>query len=344
MSAWEYRVVCNLHTYMKFLSLFAFNIAAIDASTRGVLNCGLVVCPERSTIIVERFGKYHRMLPPGLHLSWPWPFESMQEIGMREAPYHVSRQPAITRDNVDIVIDGVVYMRIVDPYQAHYAVAEPVESMLILAQTTVRSKIGEMTLDQTFKNRDELNAHVVETLRRVGDDWGIVVTRFEVKDIDPPESIVNAMKAEAEAERRKRATVLESEGYREAQVNKAEGEKTSIVLGSEAEREATVNIAKGNADAARVAAQAAADARVMEAEAEARANAAMGAALQSAEGKAAAQLKLADNYVSAFAGLGQRSSTLLLPANAADVPSMVAQAMAAFGGSRGPHDGEAGGS
>ena len=166
-----------------------------------------------------------------------WPalaFQSMKQIELRETRRSTPKQPAITRDN-DMEIDGVVYLRIIDPYKANYAVSHAVDSCSA-RPTTVRSKIGEMTLDQTFKNREELNTAVVEGLRRVGQEWGIVVTRYEVKDIDPPASIINAMKAEAEAERKKRAMVLESEGYRQAAINKAEGEKTSAVLESEAQR------------------------------------------------------------------------------------------------------------
>lgn len=208
---------------------------AYDGAPRSVLNVGVVTCPQQKVMVVERLGRFSRMLPPGLHFCMPYPINSLRVHDLRERPYHLAKTPAITRDNVDLVLDGVVYLRIVDVYKANYAVANPIEAMLILAQTTVRSKIGEMTLDQTFKNREELNAHVVSELRRVGEEWGIVCTRYEVKDIDPPQEIMRAMKAEAEAERRKRATILESEGFRQAAVNKAEGEKSARVLDSEAE-------------------------------------------------------------------------------------------------------------
>ena len=132
------------------------------------MNVGIVTCPQQSCIIVERFGRYHRMLPPGLHFSMPWPLESMRQHELRERPYEVQRAPAITKDNVDLTIDAVVYLKVVDPYKANYAVDDPVTAMLILAQTTVRSRIGEMTLDQTFKNREELNAHVVAVLAQAG--------------------------------------------------------------------------------------------------------------------------------------------------------------------------------
>eukprot|EP00966_Prymnesium_polylepis_P332268 7387780-Prymnesium_polylepis.1 len=191
--------------------------AAESLSSQGVFNCGVVTCPQQSVIVVEQLGKFHGVLQPGLHVGWPWPIKSMRMIGLRERPFDVQRVPAITRDNVDMFLDAVVYLRIVDPYLASYAVSDPVHAMLILAQTTVRSRIGEMTLDQTFKNREELNAHVVAALDRAGREWGIDCTRFEVRDIEPPESIMQAMKAEAEAERKKRATILESEGIRQAQ-------------------------------------------------------------------------------------------------------------------------------
>ena len=183
---------------------------------------------------MERFGRFSKMLEPGLHFLWPWPINSMKAVPLRERPYEVQRAPAITKDNVDLTIDAVVYLRIVDPYRAMYAIDDPITAMLILAQTTVRSRIGEMTLDQTFKNREELNAHVVSILAAAGDAWGIVCTRYEVKDIDPPKSIIDAMKAEAEAERKKRAIILESEGFRQASSNRAEGEKCAAVRRADA--------------------------------------------------------------------------------------------------------------
>ena len=142
--------------------------AAESLSSQGVFNCGVVTCPQQSVIVVEQLGKFHGVLQPGLHIGWPWPIKSMRMLQLRERPFDVQRVPAITRDNVDMFLDAVVYLRIVDPYLASYAVSDPVHAMLILAQTTVRSRIGEMTLDQTFKNREELNAHVVAALDRAG--------------------------------------------------------------------------------------------------------------------------------------------------------------------------------
>merc|ERR1719263_720306 len=253
-------------------------------------------------------------------------------IELRERPFNVQRLPAITRDNVDLVLDGVVYLRIVDPYKASYAVADPVEAMLILAQTTVRSRIGEMTLDQTFKNREELNSHVVAALDRAGQEWGIDCTRFEVKDIEPPEGIMQAMKAEAEAERKKRAVILESEAFRQAQINRAEGEKAAAVLASEAAAAAKVNVAHGDADAMRAATAAEADKMTVLAKAKAQSVGAVAEALQLVGGEEAAKLALASEYVTAFGQLGGRSSTLVVPADAASVPSVVGQALKAFEG------------
>jgi len=225
-------------------------------------------------------------------------------------------------------------LRVVDPYKANYAVDDPVTAMLILAQTTVRSRIGEMTLDQTFKNREELNAHVVNVLARAGEEWGIVCMRYEVKDIDPPLSIMQAMKAEAEAERKKRAVVLESEGFRQAQINRAEGEKAATVLASEAQRDSAINVANGDADAARSAFQAEAERVVAHARAKAEATVAVAAALEREHGDTAARYALATEYVNAFGQLGGRSSTLVLPADATSVPAMLSQAMAALGATR----------
>ena len=152
-------------------SLLPLVLAYGDGGPRGVLNFGLVTCSQQEVMVVERLGKFSRMLPPGLHLCAPYPIESIRVHSLRERPHHLAKTPAITRDNVDLVLDGVVYLRIVDVYKANYAVADPIEAMLILAQTTVRSKIGEMTLDQTFKNREDLNQHVVSVLAQAGREW-----------------------------------------------------------------------------------------------------------------------------------------------------------------------------
>ena len=139
-------------------------VVAHTGGPHGVMNIGVVTVPQQQVVVVERLGKFHRMLPAGLHLSFPFPIDTMRMHDLKERPYHLAKTPAITRDNVDLIMDGVVYLRITDAYRANYAIADPIEAMIILAQTTVRSKIGEMTLDQTFKNREELNSHVVNSL------------------------------------------------------------------------------------------------------------------------------------------------------------------------------------
>lgn len=303
-------------------------VVALCAAASGVFNVGVVTVPQQSVLVVERFGRYSRLLEPGLHGVWPWPINSLRSVPLRERPYEVQRAPAITKDNVDLTIDAVVYLRIVDPYRACYAVDDPITAMLILAQTTVRSRIGEMTLDETFKNREVLNAHVVSVLAQAGEQWGVVCTRYEVKDIDPPKSIMEAMKAEAEAERRKRAVILESEGFRQAAINRAEGEKASSVLASEAQRDSAINIASGDADAARSAFAAEAERQLEMARAKAAATRAVAEALEHPHSDESMRYALASEYIAAFGQLGGSSSTLVIPADAASVPSVIAQAMA----------------
>ena len=311
-------------------SALYFALVSSTLASTGVFNMGIVTCPQQSCMVVERFGKFNRMLTAGLHFCAPWPFESLRKHELRERPYEVQRAPAITRDNVDLVLDAVVYLRVVDPYKANYAVDDPVTAMLILAQTTVRSRIGEMTLDETFKNRESLNAHVVAVLAEAGREWGVVCTRYEVKDIDPPQSIMNAMKAEAEAERKKRAVILESEGVRQAAINRAEGDKAAAVLASEAQAASTVNVAQGDAGALREAAAAEAERTLAHARAKAAATEAVATALEKNKcADDAARFALASEYVSAFGALGGRSSTLVVPQDAASVGSVVAQALGA---------------
>ena len=247
-------------------------------------------------------------------------------------------QTAITRDNVTLSIDGVLYVKVVEPEKAAYGVEDPHFAITQLAQTTMRSEIGKISLDNTFKERETLNENIVKAINAAAEEWGISCMRYEIRDISPPKAVRAAMELEAEAERRKRALVLDSEGEQEAEVNLARGRKMAAVLASEALMQEKTNIGRGEAAAI---------------EAKATANAAairvLAAAGASQGGQTAMRLRVAEQYVAAFSDIAKEGNTVVVPANAGDAGAMVAQAMGIFkamdgrGGGRGGAGGDGGG-
>ncbi|NWY05143.1 STML2 protein, partial [Nothoprocta ornata] len=222
-------------------------------------------------------------------------------------------------DNVTLQIDGVLYLRVMDPYKASYGVEDPEYAVTQLAQTTMRSELGKLSLDRVFRERESLNASIVDAINQASDCWGIRCLRYEIKDIHVPPRVKESMQMQVEAERRKRATVLESEGTRESAINVAEGQKQAQILASEAQKAEQINKAAGEANAMLVKARAKAEAIQL-----------LAAALAQQHGSAAASLSVAEQYVSAFSQLAKDSNTLLLPASTGDVSNMVAQALGIY--------------
>uniref|UniRef100_G3QL17 Stomatin-like protein 2, mitochondrial n=1 Tax=Gorilla gorilla gorilla TaxID=9595 RepID=G3QL17_GORGO len=306
-------------------------------------------------------GRFHRILEPGLNILIPVLDRIRYVQSLKEIVINVPEQSAVTLDNVTLQIDGVLYLRIMDPYKASYGVEDPEYAVTQLAQTTMRSELGKLSLDKVFRERESLNASIVDAINQAADCWGIRCLRYEIKDIHVPPRVKESMQMQVEAERRKRATVLESEGTRESAINVAEGKKQAQILASEAEKAEQINQAAGQerveaeggvrhgplkigagagslwyfdfmGQASSVPSLAGeASAVLAKAKAKAEAIRILAAALTQHNGDAAASLTVAEQYVSAFSKLAKDSNTILLPSNPGDVTSMVAQAMGVYG-------------
>jgi regulator of protease activity HflC (stomatin/prohibitin superfamily) len=277
---------------------------------------GVRIVPQQSAWVVERLGRYQGTLEPGLNLIIPF-FDKVAYVhSLKEVPLDVPEQVCITKDNTQLGVDGILYYQVTDPRLASYGSSNYVAAITQLAQTTLRSEIGKMELDKTFESRDEINRQIVHSLDEAGRNWGIKVLRYEIKSLTPPESILRAMQQQITAEREKRALIAKSEGERQQEINLADGKKQAAVLESEGEKQAAINRAQGEATAIRVIAEAtAAGVR------------AVGEAIGDKGGLEAANLKVAQQYVEAFANLARTSNTLIIPSNAGDVAGFVATAM-----------------
>jgi len=283
------------------------------------VNMGVMFVPQQEAWLVERMGKFNTILEPGLNFLIPVLDKVKYVQSLKEIAIDIPGQQAISMDNVAINIDGVLYLRVMDPYKASYGIEDPEFAITQLAQTTMRSEIGKISLDMLFKERENLNIQIVRAINAASEAWGIQSMRYEIRDIRLPERIQEAMQMQVEAERKKRAAILESEGIRSAEINVAEGRKQAAILKSEAEKAQLINEAEGQARAVIVAG-----------EARASSLRAVADALGGAQGGDAASLAVAENYVKAFGELAKETNTLLLPANAGDVTGMVTQAMSIY--------------
>jgi len=277
---------------------------------------GVRVVPQQNAWVVERLGKFHTSLTPGLNVIVPFLDRVAYRHSLKEVPLDVPEQVCITRDNTQLAVDGILYYQVTDPQRASYGSSNYIAAISQLAQTTLRSAIGKMELDKTFESRDEVNRQVVTALDEAGVAWGVKVLRYEIKNITPPEAILRAMQAQITAEREKRALIARSEGEKQQEINIAEGEKQSAILKSEGAKQALINKAEGEARSIR-----------MIAEATSAAVEAVGAAIGKAGGRDAANLKVAEQYVNAFANLAKTSNTVIVPASVSDIAGFVTTAM-----------------
>ncbi len=278
-----------------------------------------VVVPQQSAYVVERLGKYSSTLDAGFHILVPFIDVIRYRHILKESAVDIPEQICITRDNVQVHVDGILYMRVLNPERASYGISDYHFALSQLAQTALRSEIGKIELDRTFEARTTINAQVVNELDKASEPWGVKVLRYEIKNITPPKDVLNAMEKQMRAEREKRALILTSEGERDAAINQAEGEKQQVIKASEAKKQQQINEAEGAAAAILAIAQATAEGLRKVAE-----------TIQVPGGQEAVQLRVAEQYIGKFGELAKATNTLILPASVSDVGSMIALAMNAI--------------
>jgi len=277
---------------------------------------GVRVVPQQHAWVVERLGKFHQVLEPGLNVIIPFIDRVAYRHSLKEVPLDVAEQVCITKDNTQLAVDGLIYYQVTDPRLASYGTSDYVTAIVQLAQTTLRSEVGKMELDQSLQSRDVINRSIVAVLDEAGRSWGVKVLRYEVKNLTPPEAILRAMQAQITAEREKRALIAKSEGEKQQEINLAEGEKQAAILTSEGQKQSAINKAQGEATALRVVADATAAAVNVVAE-----------AIGKEGGLQAANLKVAELYIGALGNLAKTNNTMIVPTNLSDVASVVASAM-----------------
>ncbi len=274
-----------------------------------------VVVPQQMAYVIENLGKYSRTLRAGFHILIPFIEKAAYKHSLKEIALDIPEQVCITKDNVQVGVDGVLYMQVLEPERASYGISDYGFAISQLAQTTLRSEIGKIDLDRTFEERASINANVVAELDKASDPWGVKVLRYEIKNINPPTDVLGAMEKQMRAEREKRAVVLTSEGERDAKINEAEGEKQRVIKESEAAKQQQINEAEGQAQAILAVATATAEGLNKVAE-----------VVKQEGGDAAMKLRIAEDYVEQFGNLAKQGNTLVVPANLGDVSSMIALA------------------
>lgn len=318
----------NVETLNSLIIHYGLLIAFIFCVVMFVKS-SIKIIPQERVGIVERLGKFHSALNPGLHILLPFIDRLVVVHDMREVPMVVPEQVCITKDNTQLSIDGVVYFQISDAKLATYGTNNFMAAIVQLSQTTLRSVIGKMELDKTFEERDEINKHVVASVDQASLNWGVKVLRYELKNIQPPQHIINAMQEQITAEREKRAKIARSEGERQEKINYAEGDTMSTIRRSEGDKQSAINQAIGEAEALKTRAQGEAQAILAIAEANAGAIKLIAAAICNEKGELAVNQKLAAQYIEQFGNLAKAGNTIILPQNLSDIAGIVSTALAA---------------
>ena len=297
------------------LALFVFWVVAKTA----------VVVPQQNAYVVERLGRFAGILDAGFHILVPFVDVIRYRHVLKEQAMDIPEQVCITRDNVQVAVDGILYLKVMDPERASYGISNYMFAITQLAQTTLRSEVGKIELDRTFEERSNINIQVVTEVDKASESWGVKVLRYEIKNITPPADIIAAMEKQMRAEREKRAVILQSEGERDAAVNNAEGQKQQVIKASEAKKQQQINEAEGQAAAIQAVARATAEGIRSVAQ-----------AIQADGGYEAVQLRVAEQYVHQFGNIAKAGNTLVVPAALSDVASMIALAMSAIQPKGGP--------
>ncbi|HMQ09963.1 MAG TPA: stomatin-like protein [Oligoflexia bacterium] len=273
------------------------------------------IVPQRSAYIVERLGKYSKTLQAGLHILIPFFDRVSYQHSLKEVALDVPSQTCITRDNIAVEVDGVLYLQVMDPVKASYGIENFRFAATQLAQTTMRSEIGKLELDRTFEEREAINAEIIRAVDKASDPWGVKITRYEIKNIEPPRTVTDALEKQMRAEREKRATIAESEGLRQSKINIAEADKQEAIMRSEGEKLKQINEAEGYAKEIELIAEATAEGIRKVAQ-----------AINEPGGKEAVNLRVAEQYVAEFGKLAKTNNTLIIPSNLSDIAGMVASA------------------
>ncbi|MBF0301428.1 MAG: paraslipin [Desulfamplus sp.] len=279
-----------------------------------------VIVPQRSEFIIERLGRYSNSLGAGFHILIPFFDKVAYKRSLKEEVLDVASQECITKDNVSVAVDGVLYIQVVDSKLSAYGIDDYKRAAGQLAQTSLRSVIGKIELDRTFEERETLNQQVVSAIDEAAENWGVKVLRYEIKDITPPKSVMDAMEKQMRAEREKRAAIATSEGDRQSRINRAEGLKQEAIEVSEGEKQKRINEAEGQAKEIELVASATAEGIRKVAE-----------SLRVAGGDTAANLRIAEKYIEEFGKLAKENNTMIIPANLADISSLVAASMSVLG-------------
>ena len=281
------------------------------------------VVPQKQAFIIERVGKYSRTLNAGFHVLFPFLDRVAYKHTLKETAVDVPPQMCITRDNIAVEVDGVLYLQVMDPVKASYGIEDYLFASTQLAQTTMRSEIGKLELDRTFEEREAINAAIIRAVDKASDPWGIKVTRYEIKNIHPPQTVRDALEKQMRAEREKRAAIAESEGQRQAKINVAEGEKQQNIALSEGEKMKRINEAEGRAKEIELVAVATAEGIRQ-----------IAAAIQAPGGESAVNLRVAEQYIKEFGNLARENNTVIIPSNLSDIGGMVAAATSLIDSSR----------
>lgn len=300
------------------MSFFAIGLLAFVAV---FLFKAVRIVPQQEVWILERVGKFQSSLSAGLHVVFPFVDVIRYKHSLKEIVLDIPAQVCITRDNVSVHIDGVIFFRVVDPIKASYGISDYVQAVVQLAQTTLRSEIGKLDLDRTFEERDKVNTAIILAIEHATEPWGVKVLRYELKSIQPPKDVLDAMEKQMRAEREKRANVLTSEADRDSKINRAEGEKQETIKASEAERQKQINEAEGKAQAILAVANATAEGLRQ-----------VASAMSGPGGESAAKLKIAEEYVKQFGQVAYDARAIIVPSNVSDPSSLIATAMAVMDG------------